>query len=118
MTRNEYIAMAQAYVALSNAHRIDLISPLFDDLPRYRSTAMGSYQGIGEISAMMLGFFNRYPDACWDASDYQCEDATVTFMFRLTATASEDGFVLDRKGKETIEFTSAGLIKCVIVEAT
>ena len=53
MTPTESIELARAYVALSNAHRADLVRPLFAEGAVYRSSAVGEYRGVDAIVAMM-----------------------------------------------------------------
>jgi hypothetical protein len=43
MTEIEATELAHAYVALSNAHRVDLIGPMFADDAVYYSSAVGGY---------------------------------------------------------------------------
>ena len=65
MTEIESIELARAYVALSNAHRVDLILPLFHAEAVYLSSAIGEFIGAQAIGTMMRGFFNSYPDVYW-----------------------------------------------------
>ena len=58
MTETERIELAKAYVALSNAHRVDLIVPMFADDAVYWSTNVGEFRGarsIGEIMSLVTG---------------------------------------------------------------
>ena len=117
MTTVERIALAKAYVALSNAHRSDLIRPLFAANAVYRSSAVGEFRGVDAIVDMMSGFFARYPDVSWHCSQYQCEGSRVRFNFRLSALATPDGAALRRSGVEYIDFDRDGMINSLEVQA-
>ena len=118
MSNTELIELARAYVALSNAHRVDLIRSMFAEDALYRSTAVGEHRGVATITSMMQGFFARYPDVYWQCEDYHCNGQRVSFNFELQAHDSEDGSQLRRRGVEHIEFDAAGLIKLLEVEAS
>jgi limonene-1,2-epoxide hydrolase len=117
MTETESIELARAYVALSNAHRADLIQPLFAGDALYRSSAVGEHRGATAIIAMMQAFFTRYPDVCWRCANYRCIGERVSFDFELRASDAEDGGSLRRAGIEHIEFDARGLIKALEVIA-
>jgi hypothetical protein len=118
MQDNELIELARAYVALSNAHRIDLILPMFATGARYVSTAVGEYRGQAAIGDMMHGFFASYPDVHWQARDFHCEDHQVSFKFIMTAGGAENEEDVERRGIERIEFTADGSIKKLSVEVS
>lgn len=117
MTETESIDLARAYVALSNAHRTDLILPLFAADAVYRSSAVGEHSGAAAIAAMMQAFFTRYPDVHWQCRRYRCDGNRVSFDFELRATATDDGGSLRRSGIEHIEFDTRGLIRALEVNA-
>lgn len=117
MTPAESIALARAYVALSNAHRSDLIRVLFAPDAVYRSSAVGEYRGVDAIIDMMAGFFARYPDVSWQSSEYRCNGSRVSFGFELSAQDTPDGAPLRRGGIEHMDFDSDGLIKLLEVHA-
>jgi len=117
MTETESIELARAYVALSNAHRTDLILPLFAGDAVYRSSAVGEHRGTTAIIAMMQAFFTRYPDVYWRCANYRCAERRVSFAFELRATDADDGSKLQRGGIEHIEFDAHGLIKTLEVDA-
>ena len=118
MTEIETIELANAYVALSNAHRVDLISKMFSSAAVYTSSAVGEFIGPDAIGDMMQGFFARYPDAFWLAENYRCDSNRVTFDFGLQATEATSGEHLQRQGIERIEFDEFGLIKRLEVKAS
>lgn len=118
MTDSELIELAKAYIALSNAHRVDLIMPMFAAGARYSSGAMGEHRGRATIGDMMHGFFNKYPDVHWHATNFRCEDHRVNFDFTLTATEANSGESLARSGGEQVEFTADGAIKKLTVETS
>ncbi len=118
MTDTELIELAKAYVALSNSHRVDLIMPMFAAGARYTSTAVGEHRGRAAIGDVMHGFFNKYPDAHWHATNYRCVDHCVRFDFTLSANDATSGKALERRGLERFEFTADGSIKIISVETT
>lgn len=118
MTEIEAIELSRAYVALSNAHRVELIMPMFSATAVYNSSAVGEFTGPQEIEKMMRGFFTRYPDVFWLAENYRCEDNRVTFDFSLQANAATTGEHLQRQGIERIEFDENGMIEKLEVKAS
>ena len=116
MTDTELIELARAYVALSNSHRVDLIMPMFATGARYSSCAVGEHRGRAAIGDMMHGFFSRYPDAHWLASNFRCSDHRVSFDFTMRATEADSGELLERSGVEQVDFTADGSIKHLSVE--
>jgi hypothetical protein len=117
MTELESIELAKAYVALSNAHRVELILPMFAADAVYTSSAVGEFSGPIAISNMMQGFFAHYPDVYWLAENYRFDNGKVTFDFGMQASAADSGEQLQRQGVERIEFNRQGLMKKVEVNA-
>ena len=115
MTDIELIELSKAYVALCNAHRIDLILPMFATGARYSSNAVGEYHGKAAIGDMMHGFFSEHPDVNWLAENYRCEAHQVSFDFTMSAAVDSDD-PLRRQGVERIDFTADGSIKSLVVE--
>ena len=92
MNETEKVELAKAYVALSNAHRLSLILPMFAEGATYYSSAVGKFTGITAISDMMGGFFSRFPDVHWSVEAYRyTENGAVEFGFVMTATEAETG---------------------------
>ena len=118
MTEIEISELARAYVALSNAHRVELIRPMFAADAIYYSSAVGEFQGVDAIIDMMRGFFTRYPDAFWLCEHYHCEMNRVSFDFSLQASDAQSGAQLQRSGIERIEFDDQDLIKKLEVKAS
>jgi nuclear transport factor 2 (NTF2) superfamily protein len=118
MTEIEIIELAHAYVALSNAHRVELIRPMFAADAIYHSSAVGEFQGEDAIIDMMRRFFARYPDVFWLCEDFRCEANRVSFDFSLQASDAQSGEQLQRNGIERIEFDAQGLIKRLEVKAS
>ncbi len=118
MTEIETIELARAYVALSNAHRVELIAPMFSATAVYTSSAVGEFTGSDEIEKMMRGFFTSYPDVFWLTENYRFENNRVTFDFSMQANATSSGEHLQRQGIERIEFDESGLIKKLEVKAS
>ena len=118
MTEIELSELAHAYVALSNAHRVELIRPLFATDAIYHSSAVGEFQGVDAIIDMMRAFFTRYPDAFWLCEHFRCELNRVSFDFSLQASDAQSGEQLQRSGIERIEFDDQGLIKRLEVKAS
>jgi hypothetical protein len=117
MTKIESIELARAYVALSNAHRVELIVPMFASGAVYTSSAVGEFVGPIAIGNMMQGFFARYPDVFWLAENFRYDNGRVTFDFGLQANAADSGEHLQRQGIEHIEFDRHGLISRLEVNA-
>ncbi|HUV21156.1 MAG TPA: nuclear transport factor 2 family protein [Gammaproteobacteria bacterium] len=111
MTETEACELARAYVALSNAHRVELIRPMFAADAIYRSSAVGEFQGVDAIAEMMRNFFARYTDAFWLCEHFRCQANRVSFDFSLQASDAQSGAQLQRSGIERIEFDNRGLIK-------
>lgn len=118
MTETEALELSRAYVALSNAHRVELIVPMFSSNAVYTSSALGEFAGPTAIGKMMQGFFDAYPDAFWLAENYRYDKNRVTFDFSLQANAATSGEHLQRQGVERIEFDVRGLISKLEVKAS
>lgn len=118
MTEIEALELSRAYVALSNAHRVELIVPMFAANAVYTSFALGEFVGQTAIGKMMEEFFNAYPDAFWLAENFRCDNNRVTFDFSLQANAATSGEHLQRQGIERIEFDDRGLISRLEVKAS
>ena len=110
MTEIEINELAHAYVALSNAHRVELIRPMFAADAIYHSSAVGEFQGVDAIIDMMRTFFERYQDAFWLCEHFHCEMNRVSFDFSLQASDAQSGAQLQRNGIERIEFDDQGMI--------
>lgn len=111
MRESECIDLAAAYVALSNAHKVELITPMFVENGTYRSAHVGTYTGRKAIGDMMSDFFSRFPDVHWDVSTYRnTGERVVEFSFQMTATEAANGNRIERKGVEEIRFSDDGLI--------
>jgi nuclear transport factor 2 (NTF2) superfamily protein len=117
MTETEAIELARAYVALCNAHRVELIRPLFAADAVYRSGFVGDYRGAAAISAMMRTFFARYPDAFWLCENFRFSNNRVSFEFSLQASDASTGEHLQRSGIEGIDYGADGLISKLEVKA-
>ena len=111
ITASEQIEIAKAYVALSNAHRLELILPLFTENASYHSAYVGDIQGKSAIEKMMADYFARFPDVHWNVTGYRCTGSgIVSFEFALTATDAQTAERTERMGFEQIEFTDQGQI--------
>ena len=111
MNTIERIELAKAYVALSNAHRLDLILPMFADRATYLSPHVGEFKGRTAIGEMMAGFFARFPDVHWKVPEYTCTgNGAVSFEFQMAGTETSTGTRIERGGAERIEFTDGGYI--------
>jgi len=114
--RAEYIELAKAYVALSNAHQTGLVFAMFAETAQYQSSSVGEFHGKSAIEAMMESFFGQYGDVYWLVSDYSYTGSgLVEFNFFMTATDIESKEIIERKGLETIQFSSDGLISAIQV---
>ena len=111
MTEVEEIELAKAYVALSNAHRLALIAPMFVEQAVYSSSNVGEFTGRSAIEEMMADFFSRFPDVHWEVPEYRrVAKGVVEFPFTMTATESSSGNAIERGGLERIEVDGDGLI--------
>ena len=115
MTGDEATELARAYVALSNAHRSDLLRPLFAHDAIYRSTGVGEHRGVDAIIDMMRQFFERYPDVHWTCHGYRSSGRRVSFEFALEARPAGNAQPLRRGGVEHIDFDADGLIESLQV---
>ncbi len=114
--QSEFIELAKAYVALSNAHALNLISNMFTDNAKYQSTRVGELSGKAEIGTMMEQFFTRYPDVFWSVNQYRyMAKGRIEFDFTLVANDAESGQLIESKGIEGIQFNHAGLIELIQV---
>ncbi len=114
--QSEFIELAKAYVALSNAHALNLISNMFTDNAKYQSTRVGELSGKAEIGTMMGQFFTRYPDVFWSVNQYRyMAKGRIEFDFTLVANDAESGQLIESKGIEGIQFNHAGLIELIQV---
>jgi hypothetical protein len=117
LNRSEYIELAKAYVALSNAHKLDLIFPMFIESASYQSSSVGSFEGKADIENMMSNFFTSFPDVHWQVAEYRYAiERRVEFDFVMTATNAQSGEKIERRGLETIQFNKEGFITSIRVE--
>ncbi len=101
---------------LSNDHDLARINPLFAVDATYYSAYFGEYQGSDAIHAMMIDFFNRFPDAYWYVAEYRnIENNGAEFAFVMTGTDSSSSERVERHGLERMHFTPDGLIKHISV---
>ena len=114
--RSEYIELAKAYVALSNAHQLDLVFTMFTETAQYQSSTVGEFHGKSAIEAMMASFFLQFNDVYWLVADYRyIDNRRVEFDFVMTATDAEKAVNIERRGVETIEFNADGQIIAIQV---
>lgn len=108
--------LAKNYVTLSNNHDLTLIKPLFAVDATYYSAYFGEYKGSDAIYAMMISFFERFPDAHWDVAEYRdIGNEGVEFAFTMTGTDASFNEQVKRRGLERIYFTPVGLIRHIAV---
>jgi hypothetical protein len=108
--------MAKNYVTLSNNHDLALITALFAADATYYSAYFGEYKGSDAIYAMMISFFERFPDAHWEVAEYRNIDHEgAEFAFTMTGTDASSNERVERRGLERIYFTPAGLIRHIAV---
>jgi hypothetical protein len=89
---------------------------MFTDKATYHSSYFGEYRGSMAIHAMMLDFFNRFPDAYWQISEYCCiQNNGVEFAFVMSGTDASSGEQIKRQGLERIYFTPDGRISHISV---
>ena len=98
-------------MALSNAHDLERILPMFSDNALYRSSNVGEFKGRVAIGEMMADFFCRFPNVYWNVGEYHCAgNGEVEFEFVMSATEALTGKGIERLGRERIEFADDGLI--------
>jgi hypothetical protein len=115
--QSEAIELAKAYVALSNAHALKFIFPMFAETAIYQSSSVGSYNGRADIENMMTGFFAGFPDVFWRVPEFRyANEGAVEFDFVMTAKNAQSGESIQRKGLEIIQFTADGFISRIQVE--
>ncbi|GFS06376.1 SnoaL-like domain-containing protein [Elysia marginata] len=117
MTETERVEMTRAYIALSNAHRLEQTLFLFEDDATYYSDYVGAFDGKAAIARMMEAFYQRCPDIYWQVEEYRysnSEDA-VTFEFIRHATDRESGEPVSAAGRDIVRFSDRGLIRRVEV---
>lgn len=116
MNNHSFIELARNYVTLSNHHQLDLIERLFAADAAYYSEFFGEYRGSAAIHEMMIGFFNRFPNAHWEVPGYrEIENNGVEFDFKMSGSDAESGEKVNRCGLERIYFTADGLIQRIVV---
>ncbi|WBA81257.1 nuclear transport factor 2 family protein [Endozoicomonas sp. GU-1] len=116
MTNDEQIEAARAYIALSNAHRLDWISQMFDESASYYSAFLGDFQGKAAILDMMTAFFSKIPDVNWHVNSYRSLDGCcveLEFVRSGTDIASDES--VNVPGVERIFFSNEGLISRIEV---
>jgi SnoaL-like domain len=117
MNESEQTELARAYVALSNAHALSFILPMFSSSANYQSSSVGEFNGPEAIGEMMAGFFERFPDVHWDVSTYHHAAVNlVEFEFIMTASEEQSGDRIERRGLEQIEFSEDGSISRISVK--
>ena len=116
MNQLEQVELAKAYVALSNAHALDFILPMFNDSANYQSSSIGEFTGRKAIGEMMGDFFKRFPNVHWQVASYQrTKENLVEFEFIMTASDAQSGDKIERRGLEQIEFSDDGFISRISV---
>ena len=116
MTNIEQVEAAKAYVALSNAHRLDWISPMFDESASYYSALLGDFQGKTSIIDMMTSFFLRVPDVNWHVTSYRSLNGSIVeFEFLRTGTDVDSDKPVKAPGIERIFFSQEGFISRIEV---
>ncbi|UJP04913.1 MAG: nuclear transport factor 2 family protein [Nitrosomonas sp.] len=112
----DFTAHAKHYVALSNAHQLAAIAPLFAANATYHSEYFGEYHGNDAIHTMMQHFFERFADAHWEVAEYRrISSDGVAFTFIMTGVDNTSGEHVRRQGLEHIFFTPDGYIKHISV---
>jgi len=109
--KRDLIALAEAYVAASNAHDLDEITAMFAPDAQYRSSGVGGHDGRDAIRAMNEAFFAANPDVRWETSGHRIvpgEGVEFDFVISLGGTRS--------RGVERVFFDENGLIRRVEVE--
>lgn len=115
MELTPHCSLARAYVSHSNAHDLEAIGELLAVDARYESAYAGVLAGRAAILEMMQGYFTKFPDVTWTATEYQeVSPGQVAFDFHMRAT-SGDGESIENDGREVITFTERGRIASIRV---
>jgi ketosteroid isomerase-like protein len=113
----ELIELTRAYVALSNAHQLQFVLPMFDENATYFSAYVGEFKGREKIANMMDSFFTRYTDVHWLVDEYQSlGNEAVGFNFVMTATDSQGGEPVSRSAYEILKFSPRRYIEFLEVK--
>lgn len=116
MHANKPAELAKNYVTLSNNHDLALIKSLLAADATYYSAYFGEYKGGAAIHAMMINFFERFPDAHWDVTEYRdISNEGAEFTFSMTGTDVFSNERVRRQGLERIYFSPEGLIRHIAV---
>jgi ketosteroid isomerase-like protein len=116
LSQLEQVEVAKAYVALSNAHALAFILPMFSDSAHYQSSNVGEFKGRDTIGEMMTGFFVRFPDVNWQVASFRHgAENRVEFDFSMTGCEPVTGNRIERCGLEQIEFNEEGFIERINV---
>lgn len=108
--------LAKNYVTLSNQHDLARIKSLFAVDATYYSAYFGEYKGSIAIHAMMISFFDRFPDAHWDVTEYrEIDHDGAEFAFIMAGTDASSNECVKRRGLECIYFTAEGFIRHIAV---
>jgi hypothetical protein len=80
------LAAAADYVEKSNRGQVAECLAMFAPDAVYGSTTVGGHQGIEAISAMMTGFFSKFPAVHWEVQEYALSQVRRLLLpVRLTA---------------------------------
>lgn len=108
--KRDLIALAEAYVAASNAHDLDRVAAMFSPDAVYRSSGVGAHDGPAAIRAMNESFFAANPDVHWETTGHRIVPGDgVEFDFFITLGGRR------HPGTERVFFDEAGLIRKVEV---
>lgn len=106
-----------AYHAALNDFDLEGVEAMFDANAEYVSPGLkGAIRGRAAIMAAMRDYFADYADQrAEDDEVLELAPNVVQSLWRLKATSSKTGKVLERRGQEVVTFNAAGLIACVEV---
>ena len=111
------VARLIAYHAVLNAFDLDGVEAMFAADAEYVSPGLnGAIQGREAIMKAMRDYFAEYSDQrAEDDEVAELAPNVVQSLWRLNATSSKTGKVLERRGREIVTFNAAGLIARVEV---
>ena len=111
------VARLIAYHAALNAFDLEAVEAMFDRDAEYVSPGLnGAIRGRAAIMKAMREYFAEYSDQrAKDDEVVALAPGVVQSLWRLKATSSKTGEVVERRGREAVTFNTAGLIAHVEV---
>lgn len=111
MTGLDTLERAKLFHAAINAIDFAVIEDFFAEDAAYVSNGVGSLRGRAEIMTAFRRYFSDYPDqVAHDELVELVSPMAARAVWSLTATHSQSGKPLVRRGEETITFNDEGRV--------